>query len=101
MQIANRLASLSPLSLALIKKVINESMDVPLVHALAEDYHLEEIATAKTRFTYSVAIEPRVALRMGGSIARTRLDSILKNACKGLQSYIVEAGTLSRAGGAL
>jgi hypothetical protein len=32
---------------------------------LAEDYLLDEVAAGKTRFTYSVAIEPRLALRLG------------------------------------
>ena len=32
---------------------------MPLAHALAEDYLLDEVAAGETRFTYSVAIEPR------------------------------------------
>ena len=32
---------------------------VPLAHAFAEDYRLDEVAGGETRFTYSVAIEPR------------------------------------------
>jgi len=71
---------------------------MPLVHALAEDYLLEELAPGKTRFTYSVAIEPRLALRIGGPVARTRLDSVFRNACRGLQSYVLKAGTSPRAG---
>ena len=70
---------------------------MPLVHALAEDYQLEERAPGATRFTYNVAIEPRLALRIGCPIARTRLDSVFKNACKGLQSYIMKAETSPRA----
>src|SRR5215471_2158479 len=72
---------------------------MPLFHALAEDYLLEELAPGKTRFTCSVAIEPRVAFRTGGPIARTLFDSTLKNACKGLQSYVLNAGPPPRAGG--
>jgi len=71
---------------------------MPLVHALAEDYLLEELAPGNTRFTYSVAIEPRLALRMGGPIARSYFDSIFQDACKGLQSYVLKAGTSRRAG---
>jgi hypothetical protein len=66
---------------------------MPLFHAFAEDYLLEELAPGKTRFTYGVAIEPRLALRMGGSIARARFDSMFKDGCKGLQSYLLQAGT--------
>jgi hypothetical protein len=71
---------------------------MPLVHALAEDYLLEELAPGHTRFTYSVAIEPRRALSMAGPIARTRIDSLLRNACKGLQSYVLKAGPSRRVG---
>jgi hypothetical protein len=76
------------------------ALSAPLVHALAEDYLLEELAPGKTWFTYSVAIEPHLALRMGGPIARTLLDSTFKKACKGLQSYVLKAGTPPRVGGA-
>ena len=76
------------------------ALSAPLVHALAEDYLLEELAPGKTRFTYSVAIEPRLGLRMSGPIARTLLDSTFKKACKGLQSYVLKAWTPPRAGGA-
>jgi hypothetical protein len=72
---------------------------MPLFHAFAEDYLLEGLAASKTRFTYSVAIEPRLALRMGGSIARVRFDSMFKDACKGLQSYVLTAVTPQSAGG--
>jgi hypothetical protein len=71
---------------------------MPFVHALAEDYLLEELAPGHTRFTYSVAIEPRLALRMGGPIARKYFDSTFANACKGLQSYVLKARTPPRAG---
>jgi hypothetical protein len=65
---------------------------IPLAHALAEDYLLEEVGPSKTRFTYSVAIEPRLVLRMGGPIARTYFGSMFSNGCKGLQSYILKPG---------
>jgi hypothetical protein len=64
---------------------------MPLVHALAEDYLLQELAPGKTRFTYSVAMEPRAVLRMGGLLARAFFDSTFRNACKGLQSYALNA----------
>jgi len=71
---------------------------MPLVHALAEDYLLEELAPGKTRFTYTVAIEPRLAFRIGGPIARRRFDSMFANACTGLQSYVLKAGPPASAG---
>jgi hypothetical protein len=72
---------------------------MPLAHAFAEDYLLEEVAPRKTRFTYSVAIEPRLALRIGGPIARTYFGSMFKNACEGLRSGVLEAGTSPSRGG--
>src|SRR5262249_43542464 len=66
---------------------------IPLVHALAEDYLLEELTPGKTRFTYTMAIEPRLALRIGGPVARRHFDSMVANACTGLQSYILKAVT--------
>ena len=71
---------------------------MPLFHAFAEDYLLDERAPGETRFTYSVAIEPRLALRIGGSIARKYFDSTFANACKGLQSYVLKARPPPRAG---
>jgi hypothetical protein len=72
---------------------------MPLAHALAEDYLLEEVAPSKTRFTYSGAIEPRLALRMGGPIARTYFGSMFRNACEGLQSYVLKARSPPPSGG--
>ena len=70
---------------------------MPLVHALAEDYLLEEVAPGRTRFTYTVVIEPRRALSIPGPIARLLADSIVRNACKGLQRYVLKPGTSRRA----
>src|SRR5262249_44639882 len=69
---------------------------LPLVHALAEDYVLEELAPGRTRFTYSVAIEPRLALSMAGPITRPLIDAVLRKACKGLQGYVVKSGNCAR-----
>jgi len=71
---------------------------MPLVHALAEDYLIDELAPGKTWFTYSVAIEPRPSLRMGGPVARKYFGSMFAGGCKGLQSYVLNAGTAPRAG---
>ena len=69
--------------------VTRQSM--PLAHALAEDYLLEEIALNKTRFTYSVALEPRLSVAIGGPISRAYFGSMFKSACKNLQSYVLRA----------
>ena len=77
--------------------LIGHSM--PLAHALAEDYLLDEVAAGKTRFTYRVAIEPRLALRLGGPITQTYFGSMFRNGCKGLQSYVLKGGASSSVGG--
>lgn len=68
-------------------------VSLPLAHAFAEDYQLEEVVPGKTRFTYRVAIEPRLALAVGGPIARNYFGSMFASACKSLRSYVVKAGT--------
>ena len=55
---------------------------MPLAHALAEDYLLEELAPGKTRFTYSVALEPRLMVAMGGPVSRMYFGSMFKSACR-------------------
>ena len=72
---------------------------MPLAHAFAEDYLLDEVAAGETRFTYSVAIAPRLALSIGGPIARTYFGSMVRNACKGLQNYVLKAATCPPGGG--
>jgi len=72
---------------------------MPLFHAFAEDYLLEEVAPGRTRFTYTVAIEPRLGLRIGGPIARTYFGSTFRNGCKGLQDYVLKVGTSPLGGG--
>jgi len=69
--------------------VTGQSM--PMAHALAEDYLLEELAPGKTRFTYSVALEPRPLVAIGGPVSRMYFGSMFKSACKNLQSYVMKA----------
>jgi hypothetical protein len=64
------------------------AQSMPLAHALAEDYLLEEVAPGKTRFTYSVALEPRRMVTLGGPLSRMYFESMFKSACKNLQSYV-------------
>ena len=62
---------------------------MPLFHAFAEDYLLEEVAPGRTQFTYIAAIEPRLTVRIGRPIAQTYFSSLFRNGCKGLQSYVL------------
>jgi len=63
----------------------------PLFHAMAEDYLLEEIAPAKTRFTHTMALEPRFVAELAGPFSKMYLESILKKGGEGLQSYVLQA----------
>src|SRR5262249_47285768 len=66
---------------------------MPLAHALAEDYLLDEVEPGRTRFTYTVALEPRLAVRMGGPVSGAYFGSMFRKACSGLQRYVAPAGT--------
>ena len=60
----------------------------PLVHALAEDYLLDELSATRTRLTYRVAMQPRIVLRLGDPLARAHFDSMFRKACGGLARYV-------------
>ena len=64
---------------------------MPLTHALAEDYLLEEIAAGKTRFTYSVGLEPRLLVAIGGPVSRKYFGSMFMSACETLKGYVLKA----------
>jgi uncharacterized protein YndB with AHSA1/START domain len=61
---------------------------VPLAHAMAEDYLLDEIAPGKTRFTHTMALEPRFVVELGGPFSKMYFESMLKKGGEGLQSYV-------------
>jgi hypothetical protein len=63
---------------------------MPLAHALAEDYLLEELSPGKTRFTYTVAMEPRLAVTVGGPLSRMYFGSMFRSACENLQGYVLK-----------
>ncbi|MEW5848794.1 MAG: SRPBCC family protein [Myxococcota bacterium] len=64
---------------------------VPLAEVLAEDYLLEEIAPGRTRFTYTVAVRPRLLLKLGGPLARGNFNRMFQGACQGLAAYAPNA----------
>lgn len=64
---------------------------LPMAHAFAEDYLLEEIAPGRTRFTYKVGIEPRLLVALGGPLARMYFGSMFKSGCANLQRYVRKA----------
>ena len=69
--------------------VTGQSM--PLAHALAEDYLLEEIAPGKTQFTYRVGLDPRLLVAIGGPVSRKYFGPMFKSACENLKGYVLKA----------
>jgi uncharacterized protein YndB with AHSA1/START domain len=65
---------------------------VPLFHAFCEDYRLEPIGKGKTKFTYIVAYEPRLLLKLAGPIGRWILGNSLRNGAHSLAVFIKENG---------
>jgi len=61
---------------------------MPLAHAMAEDYQLEETAPGKTRFTYRVAMDPHLTISMGGPLSRMYFESMFESACSNLKTYV-------------
>jgi hypothetical protein len=66
-------------------------LSLPMAHALAEDYLLEGLSSGKTRFTYRVAMEPRLMVAVGGPLSRLYFGSMFRSACKNLQTYVLKA----------
>lgn len=60
----------------------------PLAHAMAEDYLLEDLGEGRTRFTYRVALEPHLAVAVGGPFSRMYFDGMFRSACQNLKTYI-------------
>ena len=65
-----------------------EKTNLPLFKALVEDYQLERIDDQLTRFTYTVAYEPNLLLRLSGAIGRRALRKNFGRAAKSLVKYM-------------
>jgi len=63
----------------------------PLWHALAEDYLLTESAEGHTRFTYTMALDPRLLLRVAPGITCKQFGGMVQHACAGLQEWTRKA----------
>ncbi len=64
---------------------------MPMAHAMAENYLLEETAPGKTRFTHIIALDPRFLVEVGGPFTHLFFESQLKGSGKSLQSYVLQA----------
>jgi uncharacterized protein YndB with AHSA1/START domain len=61
---------------------------VPLFHAFCEDYRLEPTDNGKTRFTYIVAYEPRLLLKLAGPIGRWIMGNMVRNGAHSLPVFM-------------
>ena len=59
----------------------------PLFNSFAEDYLLEPLAGGRTRFTYTVGIDPGFLLQVTAPIARKNFESMFKGGALGLQRF--------------
>jgi hypothetical protein len=63
-------------------------MTAPLARALCEDYHLEHSDSGKTRFTYIVACEPSLLLKLMGPVGRWLLGGMFRRVAYSLADFI-------------
>lgn len=68
-----------------------ERTNLSFVKALVEDYQLEKIDEQLTRFTYTVAYEPSLLLKLTGPLGRTALRRTFGKAAKSFVSYMKKA----------
>jgi hypothetical protein len=63
---------------------------VVIVNALMEDYLLEPISERATRFTYTVAYEPRVPLSLLGPVGKFALSRNFEKASKSCAKFMTQ-----------
>lgn len=68
-------------------------MSLPLASAFCEDYRLEAIGDGKTRFTYIVACEPRLMLKLLGPIGKWVFGSMFRKGAQSLAAFMKEKST--------
>lgn len=64
---------------------------VPLFRALAEDYLLEPLPNGRSRFVYTVAIDPSRMLALSGFLGRSMLEKTFKAAPDSFAKYLSKA----------
>ncbi len=60
---------------------------LPLFRSMAEDYLLEPLPGGRTRFQYTVAVDPGAALKLGAPLARKTFESMFRAGALGLQQF--------------
>lgn len=61
---------------------------LPIAHAFCEDYRLKPLGNGKTRFTYTIACEPRWLLKLAGPLGRRMMDTMLRKAAHSLAAFM-------------
>ncbi len=64
------------------------STNLPFVKALVEEYCLVPLGENSCEFTYTVAYDPALPLRLTGPIGRAALRRTFKQATRSLQRYV-------------
>lgn len=60
----------------------------PLLRAICEDYRLEPTDSGKTRFTYVVACEPTLLVKLAGPVGRKVLAGLFGKVAHGLANFM-------------
>jgi len=61
---------------------------LPFAHAFCEDYRLEDSGSGTTRLIYTVALEPRLLIRLGGPVSRLIMGRMFRNGARSLSAYM-------------
>lgn len=60
----------------------------PVAHAFCEDYQLEALDDGRTKFTYTVAYEPRFLIQMAGPIGKRIFGKMFQNGARSLATFM-------------
>jgi hypothetical protein len=72
-----------------------QAASLPLFQRFAEDYRLEALPGARTRFTYVVALDPGLALLLAAPIAKGNFRTMFREGALGLQRFCATTVTAS------
>lgn len=61
---------------------------LPFAHAFCEDYRLVDSGNGTTRFIYTVALEPRLLIRLGGPVSKFIMGRMFRNGARSLAVYM-------------
>jgi len=68
-------------------------MTAPIARAICEDYRLEPVGRGKTKFSYTVACEPGLLLKLTGPVGRWLLGRMVRTVAHSLVEFVGEEGS--------